>query len=91
MSLTIYDPEKNCQVLNPEHFTPVINAFHPDYVKTYMPEFLKSIKTEAQMKANGEKVAKTTPMKMHILRPNIEKTAFHVYAKAGMPKKGKKK
>lgn len=90
MSLTIYDPEKKCQVLNPEQFTPVINAFHPDYVKTYMPEFLKSIKTEAQMKANGENMAKTTPMKLTIMRPNIKKTEFHVYAKAGMPKKGKK-
>lgn len=91
MSLTKYDPVKGCFVLNPEKFKPVINAFHPDYVKTYMPELLSSIKTEAQMKANGEKVAKTTPMKMHILRPSIEKTEFHVYTKAGAPKKGKKK
>ena len=70
---------------------PIINAFHPDYVKTYMPELLSTIKTEAQMKANGEKVAKTTPMKMHILRPKLEPTDFHIYNKAGMPKKGKKK
>lgn len=88
MSLTKYDPVKGCFVLNPEKF--VINAFHKDYVKTYMPELLTTIKTEARMKENGEKVAKTTPMKMHILRPKLEPTEFHVYNKAGMPK-GKKK
>lgn len=33
--------------------TEVINAFHPDYVKTYHPELLTSIKTEAAQKANG--------------------------------------
>ena len=32
---------------------PIINAFHPDYVKTYMPEFLSSIRVEATQKANG--------------------------------------
>ena len=30
-----------------------INAFHPDYVATYMPEFVSSIKIEAMQKANG--------------------------------------
>lgn len=54
MSLTVYDPEQNCQVLNPDEFKPeVINAFHPDYVKTYMPEFLSTIRAEAVQKANG--------------------------------------
>ncbi len=88
--LSIYDPIKGCFVLN-NPTPPIINAFHPDYVKTYMPELLSSIKTEAQQKANGEKVAKTTPMKLHIARPNMEVTQFYVYQKAGMPKKGKKK
>lgn len=97
MNLTTFDPEKGCHVLNPEAFKPIINAFHPDYVKTYMPEFLSSIKREEQMKANGEKVAKTTPMKMHIIkpahvhRPSTAVKEFHIYNKAGMPKKGKKK
>ena len=51
MSLSIYDPTKGCNVLNPEKF--ILNAFHPDYVKTYMPEFLGSIRLEAAQKANG--------------------------------------
>ena len=52
MSLSIYDPIKGCFVLKPEQ-PPIINAFHPDYVKTYMPEFLSSIRVEATQKANG--------------------------------------
>lgn len=31
-----------------------INAFHPDYVKTYMPEVLKELKAEAIQVANGK-------------------------------------
>lgn len=31
----------------------VINAFHPDYVKTYMPEFLTSVRLESSQYANG--------------------------------------
>ena len=55
MSLTIYDPGQNCQVLNPEEFKPeIINAFHPDYVKTYMPEFLATIRIEAKQKENNQ-------------------------------------
>ena len=74
MTLTIYDNDKGCQVLNPEHFTPVINAFHPDYVKTYMPEFLSSIKFEAMQKAKGEHYASKSPMKMHsIVSPSKAK------------------
>ena len=53
MNLSIYDPIKGCFVLNPENFKPIINAFHPDYVKTYMPELLSSIKLEGTQKANG--------------------------------------
>lgn len=30
-----------------------INAFHPDYVKTYHPELLTSIKSEAAAQARG--------------------------------------
>jgi len=30
-----------------------INAFHPDYIKTYHPEFLTSIRTESTQHANG--------------------------------------
>lgn len=31
----------------------VINAFHPDYVKTYHPELLSAIKLESTQHANG--------------------------------------
>lgn len=86
MNLTTYDHEKGCHILNPKAFPNIINAFHPDYVKTYHPELLSSIRMEEKQKANGEKVAKTTPMKLHIARPNMEVTQFHVYQKAGMPK-----
>lgn len=39
--------------MNPENFTPIINAFHPDYIKTYHPELLSSIKAEEVQKAHG--------------------------------------
>lgn len=32
----------------------VINAFHPDYVKTYHPDLLKGIKSEEKAKINGQ-------------------------------------
>lgn len=53
MTLSVYDPEKGCNVLNPELFERPMNAFHPDYVKTHMPEFLSNIRTEAVQHANG--------------------------------------
>ena len=31
----------------------VINAFHPDYVKTYHPDLLKSLAVEAKQQADG--------------------------------------
>ena len=51
MSLTIYDNEKKCQVLDPSNF--VINAFHKDYVKTYMPDFLSEIRTDSRQTKAG--------------------------------------
>lgn len=88
MSLTIYDHQKGCHVLAPMK-KEIINAFHPDYVKTYHPELLSSIRVESQQTENGKKVAKTTPMKMHLIKPKLEPTDFHVYQKAGMPKRVK--
>ena len=54
-SLSTFSSELGCQVLDPNQFSKpeVINAFHPDYVKTYMPEFLATIRLEATQKANG--------------------------------------
>jgi len=82
-----------------------INAFHPEYVKTYMPEFMSTIRKEETQKANGtkfgglsratrESVHGSTVNSIHIVpktkkRISIEVTEFHVYSKAGMPK-GKK-
>ena len=53
MSLSIFDPTQGCYVLNPKEFNPIINAFHPDYIKTYHPEFLATIRTESSQHANG--------------------------------------
>jgi hypothetical protein len=32
-----------------------VNAFHKDYVSTYMPEFMSTIRSESAAKLNGEK------------------------------------
>ena len=80
----------------------MINCFHRDYVKTYMPEFLSSIRSEEAAKANGQKygtlarstresdgTAKSSPLSdfpKTRKRVSIAVTEFHVYAKAGMPK-----
>lgn len=72
--LSKFSEELDCYVLNPEAFPTIINAFHPDYVKTYMPEFLSSIRTEETQKANGVRsggIAKAT-------REAIDKGAFTI-------------
>ena len=33
----------------------LVNAFHKDYVKTYMPEFLSTIRTESAAMENGQR------------------------------------
>ena len=79
----------------------IVNAFHKDYVQTYMPEFLSTIRKEADAKANGMKFgtharatresdgrAKTSSLSdfPKTKRVSIERTDFFVYSKAGMPK-----
>jgi hypothetical protein len=59
-----------------------INAFHPSYVQTYMPQFLSTIRKEADQKANGKKFGSLARSK----QPSLENTEFHIYSKAGMPK-----
>jgi hypothetical protein len=76
MSLTTYDHERGCFVLKPEQ-PPIINAFHPDYVKTYMPEFLSSIRLEATQKANGV----IQGGKAKAAREAVNKAAFTVSTK----------
>ena len=74
MNLTTFDHDKGCSVLNPEAFPTIINAFHPDYIKTYHPEMLSSIRTEETQKANGVRsggIAKAT-------RESVNKSAFTI-------------
>jgi hypothetical protein len=64
MTLTTFDPVKGCNVLNPAAF--VVNAFHPDYVKTHMPDLLKEFRTHlANREERVEKKLKVkkTPLK----------------------------
>ena len=57
MTLSIYDPIKNCFVLKPMQ-PEIINAFHPDFVKTHMPEFLSSVRTNNVKEEAGKNVTK---------------------------------
>jgi len=36
----------------------MINAFHPDYVKTYMPEFLTDLRTESRQTKAGQTLSR---------------------------------
>jgi len=93
----------------------VINAFHPDYVKTYMPNFMTDIRTESRQTKNGQMLSQyvdntrktkpshgtvfgisnkvtsvTVPSHMHrakIKMVSTSVTEFHIYQKAGAPKK----
>jgi len=67
MSLSVYDPVKNCFVLKPMTTT-TVNAFHPDYMKTHEPNFMKEFRTHeanrqaaATLSKHVEKVRKTKP------------------------------
>ena len=61
----------------------MINAFHPAYVQTYMPEFMSVIRKEADQVANGKKYGAISRAK----KPSLEPTEFYTYSLAGMPKK----
>lgn len=78
-----------------------INAFHPAYVQTYMPQFLSTIRSESATKLNGQKFGQTAratrenvPNMPKVIgsfpktkaRISLEPTDFFVYSKAGMPK-----
>lgn len=82
--------------------TKIMNCFHPDYVATYMPEFLTQIRTESTQYSNGvinggksrasreavrgKNVNTISAFPKTKARVSIARTDFHVYAKAGMPK-----
>lgn len=38
--------------------TKIINAFHPDFVKTHMPQFLSEVKTDAKRISAGQTLSK---------------------------------
>jgi len=54
--------------------TQVINAFHPDYVKTHMPNILSSIKAEETQVQNG----KINGAKSKVQRESVNKGAFTI-------------
>lgn len=97
--LSTYDPIKGCNVLNPDNFAPIVNAFHPDYVKTYMPDILTAIKVDEKRTSAGETLSKHVTEKrktkpLHGFVHGISKAAkplkvdlapreFHVFNKAG--------
>ena len=71
-----------------------VNAFHPDYVKTYMPNFLKDIKIDSAYNQKGqelsghvERIRKTKPSHGTVF--GISDTAVSVSPKEMM--KGTKK
>jgi hypothetical protein len=96
--LSIYDPIKGCFVLKPMT-EPIINAFHPDYVKTYMPEFLTGMQQDAQRIEAGKTLSKhvtekrkTDPLHGFVhgvskaakpLKVDIAPREFYVFSKAG--------
>ena len=78
-----------------------MNAFDPQYVQTFMPEFLTKLRSESEAKLNGQKYgamaratresdgrAKTSPLSdfPKTKRVSLAPTEFFVYSKAGMPK-----
>lgn len=98
--LSIYDPKKGCFVLNPKKF--VINAFHPDYVKTYHPDLMSGIRTESTQYVNGvinggksKKAREAKNVAANTVNTKSKKIDlsvkdYYTYSKAGMPKGVKK-
>jgi hypothetical protein len=96
MTLSVYDPVKGRFVLNPKEF--VINAFHPDYVKTYMPEFMSDLRIHSAQHAQGvinggkSKAAKEAKNKAAFTTNTKSKKVdlavkdYYTFSKAGMPK-----
>lgn len=75
----------------------VMNAFHPDYIKTYHPEFLTSIRSEEAARENGRVSGSRNKATRESVNsgvftisdfPKTRKvslllTQFHTYSKAG--------
>ena len=93
-SLSTFSSELGCQVLDPNQFSKpeVINAFHKDYVKTHMPEFLTNLRTESMYTQKGkdlsghvERIRKTKPSHGTVF--GISDTAVSVSPKEMMTKR----
>ena len=98
MTLSTYDPIKGCFVLKPID-PPIINAFHSDYVKTYMPEFMTGVQQDAQRIEAGKTLSKhvtekrkTNPMHGFVhgvskaakpLKVDLTPREFRIYNQAG--------
>ena len=64
MSLSTYDPIRNCFVLKPMTPPDIINAFHPDYMKTHEPDYMKPFRTvEANRQAADTLSKRVTEMR----------------------------
>lgn len=78
-----------------------INAFHPAYVETYMPEFLSKIRVESSQYSNGvinggksrasresagKSVNTITAFPKTKARVSLAPTEFLIFSRAGMPK-----
>jgi hypothetical protein len=76
----------------------IINAFHKDYVATYMPELMSKVRTEEAQRINGIKSgmlaratresdgrANTSPLSdfPKTKRVSLEPTTFRIYSRAG--------
>ena len=78
----------------------IINAFHPDYMKTYHPDFWKDFKrqaensaktTEAVHKLRAKKPTHGTVFGVTTKSVSLKPLEFLVYSRAGNPKKKESK
>ena len=67
----VYDHKKGCFVMRGP--TKIINAFHPDFVKTHMPKFMDAFRTADARRQSSETLSgyvtekrKTTPSHGHL-------------------------
>lgn len=76
--------------------TTIINAFHPDYMKTHQPNFWKEFKrnaensaktTEAVHKLRKERPSHGTVFGVTSKSVSLKPLEFLVYSRAGNPKK----
>jgi hypothetical protein len=79
--------------------TPIINAFHPDFMDTYYPNFWKEFirntvisknTTVAVTKLREKRPTHGTMFGISEKSVSTKPLDFLIYSRAGMPKKGKK-